>query len=256
MSPELLVQFQAAEWGRGGAGHWSSCRLVESQADDALATDARRSARPASTRSRSARPTRTCAVGRWRVRRCRGTRAGHRPRRRGRGAKFGVAPASMPDYIALVGDAADGLPGVPGWAPGRLPPSWRGSAPRGHPEEPRELGLSPGRAARLLESLAAHREEALLYRRLATLRDDVPLREDLADLEWRGPAVESSGRSAASSASSGSRSAPPHCPGRADRRCRRTAPAALTGARRRDRRCRAEGARMPRFSARSTRSRL
>lgn len=54
------------------------------------------------------------------------------------------------------------------------------------PNDPSQLGLGPGRAARLAESLAAHREEALLYRKLATLRNDVPLTETLDDLEWQG----------------------------------------------------------------------
>jgi 5'-3' exonuclease len=57
------------------------------------------------------------------------------------------------------------------------------------PHEPRELGLPAGRAARLVESLAEHRDDALLYRRLATLRYDVPLRQGVGDLEWRGPAA-------------------------------------------------------------------
>ena len=58
------------------------------------------------------------------------------------------------------------------------------------PEDPGRLGLPLGRATRLVESLAAHREEALLYRRLATLRHDVPLEVDVADLEWRGPTAQ------------------------------------------------------------------
>ena len=58
------------------------------------------------------------------------------------------------------------------------------------PDDPGQLRLPLGRATRLVESLAAHREEAFLYRRLATLRDDVPLAEGLADLEWRGAGAE------------------------------------------------------------------
>jgi hypothetical protein len=54
------------------------------------------------------------------------------------------------------------------------------------PEDPAELGMPPGRAVRLAESLQAHREEACLYRRLATLRVDVPLQEGIGDREWRG----------------------------------------------------------------------
>ena len=54
------------------------------------------------------------------------------------------------------------------------------------PDDPTKWGLDAGRALRLAERLRAHQEEALLYRRLATLRHDVPLQERLADLEWRG----------------------------------------------------------------------
>jgi 5'-3' exonuclease len=105
--------------------------------------------------------------------------------------KFGVRPHSIPDWLALVGDAADGLPGIPGWG------AKSASAVLAHvdhlesiPEDPRRLGLPLGRASRLVESLADHREEAFLYRRLATLRDDVPLEEGLADLQWRGARAE------------------------------------------------------------------
>jgi 5'-3' exonuclease len=105
--------------------------------------------------------------------------------------KFGVRPHSIPDWLALVGDAADGLPGIPAWgAKSAAAVLWRFDHLEAIPEDPRELGLSLGRAYRLAESLAAHREEAFLYRRLATLRDDVPLAEGLADLEWRGARAE------------------------------------------------------------------
>ena len=109
----------------------------------------------------------------------------------GVGGKFGVPPASIPDWLALVGDAADGFPGIPGWG---AKSAAAVLAQFGHleaiPGDPAALGLSPGRAARLVESLAAHHEEAFLYRRLATLREDVPLAESFADLEWRGPAAD------------------------------------------------------------------
>jgi 5'-3' exonuclease len=105
--------------------------------------------------------------------------------------KFGVQPRSIPDWLALVGDAADGIPGIPGWgaksASGALS---RFDHLEAIPKDPRRLDLPLGRATRLVESLAAHRAEALLYRRLATLRVDVPLEEGLADLEWRGAKPE------------------------------------------------------------------
>ncbi len=102
-------------------------------------------------------------------------------------AKYGVSPGSIPDWLALVGDAADGYPGLPGWG---AKSASTVLAKFGHieriPEDPGEWGMSPARAAKLAETLAAQREEAQLYRRLATLREDVPLKEKLADLEWKG----------------------------------------------------------------------
>ena len=102
-------------------------------------------------------------------------------------AKYGVAPASIPDWLALVGDAADGIPGIPGWG---AKSAAAVLAQFGHieaiPEDVAQWPLPTGRARRLSEALAAQRDEALLYRRLATLRLDVPLAETLDDLAWRG----------------------------------------------------------------------
>jgi 5'-3' exonuclease len=105
--------------------------------------------------------------------------------------KFGVRPPSIPDWLALVGDDADGYPGIPLWG------SKSASAVLSRfdhiesiPEDPRLLGIPPARASRLVESLRARRREALLYRLLATLRTDVPLKQELGDLEWQGAAVE------------------------------------------------------------------
>jgi 5'-3' exonuclease len=105
--------------------------------------------------------------------------------------KFGVRPHSIPDWLALVGDAADGYPGIPAWgAKSASAVLSRFDHLESIPEDPSQLGLPLGRATRLVESLGAHRQEALLYRRLATLRDDVPLEEGVADLEWRGARAE------------------------------------------------------------------
>lgn len=85
--------------------------------------------------------------------------------------KFGVGPQSIPDWLALVGDAADGYPGIPGWgAKSASTVLARYEHLESIPNDPSQFGLGPSRAARLAESLAAHREEALLYRKLATLR--------------------------------------------------------------------------------------
>jgi 5'-3' exonuclease len=89
--------------------------------------------------------------------------------------------------LALVGDDADGIPGLPGWGArsgatvlaryGRL---------EGIPDDPAAWDVKVRGAERLAASLREEREEAMLYRTLATLREDVPLGEDLADLRWRG----------------------------------------------------------------------
>jgi len=105
-------------------------------------------------------------------------------------AKFGVSPESIPDWLAVVGDSADGYPGIPGWG------AKSASAVLSHyghlekiPEDPAKWQLnsiSAGRAASLAQSLADHREDALLFRILATLRKDVPLEKKLNDLKWQG----------------------------------------------------------------------
>ena len=101
--------------------------------------------------------------------------------------KFGVRPQSIPDWLALVGDSADGYPGIPGWgAKSASTVLARFSHLESIPADPQEWGLSSGRAARLAESLTQHRAEALLYRQLALLRQDVPLQEELDDLVWQG----------------------------------------------------------------------
>lgn len=101
--------------------------------------------------------------------------------------KYGVRPDSIPDWLALVGDSADGYPGIPGWgAKSASAVLSRFEHIESIPEDLAAWGMSLGRATRLAESLAGRHEEAFLYRQLATLREDVPLKEELADLEWQG----------------------------------------------------------------------
>jgi 5'-3' exonuclease len=102
-------------------------------------------------------------------------------------AKFGVRPSSIPDWLALVGDSADGYPGLSGWGPKSTSAVLsRYEHLESIPDDPARWGLGSAQALRLAESLRVHQEEVLLYRRLATLRHDVPLQETIADLEWRG----------------------------------------------------------------------
>jgi 5'-3' exonuclease len=107
-------------------------------------------------------------------------------------AKFGVPPSSIPDYLALVGDTADGIPGIPRWG---AKSASNLLAEYLHleniPSDATTWRVKVRGAQALSQSLAAQREASLLYRQLATLRRDVPLPERLADLEWRGaPAAE------------------------------------------------------------------
>ena len=101
--------------------------------------------------------------------------------------RYGVPPVSIPDYLALVGDSADGIPGVPRWGA-------KGTATvlakYGHleriPKSHEEWTVSVRGARSLAANLAERRADAELYRTLATLRTDVPLVEDLNDLRWSG----------------------------------------------------------------------
>jgi 5'-3' exonuclease len=102
-------------------------------------------------------------------------------------ARFGVGPASIPDLLALLGDDADGIPGLPRWG------ARSAAAVLGRwqhidriPAEVAAWDVAVRGAAALAEVLAARRQDALLYRTLATLREDVPLGESLGDLAWRG----------------------------------------------------------------------
>ncbi len=101
--------------------------------------------------------------------------------------KFGIDPESIPDYLALVGDTADGIPGVPRWG------AKGASAVLAHykhldeiPDDAAEWEVKVRGAKTLAENLASMREEAALYKKLAILRTDVPLKESLDDLEWKG----------------------------------------------------------------------
>jgi 5'-3' exonuclease len=101
--------------------------------------------------------------------------------------KYGVSPNSIPDWLALVGDPADGIPGVPTWgAKSSSALLSKYQHIEAIPNDIEQWGLSAGRARRLAENLTLHKEQALLYRRLTTLRRDVPLKEGVDDLKWRG----------------------------------------------------------------------
>lgn len=101
--------------------------------------------------------------------------------------KFGVRPGSIPDYLALVGDSADGIPGIPRWGAGGTATVL---ARYGHiediPQDYREWGIKVRGARAMADNLNDMQEKAILYKKLATLRTDVPIKEALGDLCWKG----------------------------------------------------------------------
>jgi 5'-3' exonuclease len=188
VDPDLLAQFELAEQAVRALGVvvWP---MVEFEADDALAA--------ASSRFRDLPEVERvvlCSPDKDLAQAVVGDRVVAWDRRRdlvldeaGVIDKFGVPPVSIPDWLALVGDSADGFPGLPGWgAKSAAVVLARFGHLEAIPEDPSQLGLPAARAARLVESLRAGRDDAELFLRLATLRLDVPLEEDIADLEWRG----------------------------------------------------------------------
>jgi 5'-3' exonuclease len=187
VDPQLLAQFPLAEEAVAALGVvvWP---MVEFEADDAIAS--------AAARFRGARGVEQiviCSPDKDLAQLVEGKRVVCWDRRRdivydeaAVVEKFGVRPASIPDYLALVGDSADGYPGISGWG---AKSAATVLAQFGHiesiPKDPTGWGLG-NRALRLSESLRSHWAEALLYRQLSTLRRDVPIRDSLDDLEWRG----------------------------------------------------------------------
>jgi 5'-3' exonuclease len=105
--------------------------------------------------------------------------------------KFGVAPASIPDWLALVGDSADGFPGLPGWgARSAATVLARYRHLEEIPQAAAQWDVPMRGAARLAATLVEQRERALLFRRLATLRADAPIGVDVNGLRWNGPRAE------------------------------------------------------------------
>jgi 5'-3' exonuclease len=102
--------------------------------------------------------------------------------------KFGVLPESIPDYLALVGDAADGYPGIPGFG---AKSAASVLARFGHieaiPEDGAQWGAGRFNSGRLAATLNEQRDRAMLFRELATLRDDAQLFDSVDELRWRGP---------------------------------------------------------------------
>jgi 5'-3' exonuclease len=195
IDPDLFAQFEPAERMTRALGLvvWP---MIEFEADDALATAAARFARDGRVER-----VLICSPDKDLAQCVRGERVVLVDRRRkkiideaGVVEKYGVVPRSIPDWLALVGDAADGIPGIPRWGA-------RSSAAalKAHPhidvipDDPSKWKFAVRGAAGLAENLRTRRQELVLYRTLATLREDAPLGESLDDLRWRGadrPALE------------------------------------------------------------------
>ena len=190
IEPDLLAQFPLLEDALSSAGIvvWP---MVEFEADDALAAAALAAARD----TRVERVI-ICTPDKDLAQCVRGTRIVQLNRRtrvtldeQGVVQKFGVSPASIPDYLALVGDAADGYPGLPGWG---AKSSAAVLAKFVHlefiPMDCREWRVNATNASALADTLCRERDRALLFRTLATLRTDIALFEDVQQLRWKGPA--------------------------------------------------------------------
>jgi 5'-3' exonuclease len=188
VDPVLMAQFPLAEKAISALGLvvWP---MVKFEADDAIAT-----AVAHFKNAKSVEQIVICSVDKDLTQMVDGERVVSWDRRReivldekGVIEKFGVSPESIPDFLALVGDSADGYPGIQGWGEKSTATVL---AKYKHieaiPNDPNKLGLGLGRATTLLENLKNNFKDALLFRELSTLRMDVPLKEKLGDLKWLG----------------------------------------------------------------------
>ena len=189
VDPDLLAQFKLAERAMAALGVvvWP---MVEFEADDGLATAAARFRdAPGVEQVVICSPDKDlsqCIVQSRVI--CRDRRRRIDRNENDVIERFGVPPASIPDWLGLVGDAADGIPGIPGWgAKSASVVLGRYRSIDAIPDSGADWRIEIRGRDRLAASLAARRDEARLYRELATLRTDVPLTEELEDLEWRGP---------------------------------------------------------------------
>ncbi len=189
VDPALLGQFPLLEDALAamGVAVWP---MVDLEADDALA-----SAASVAAADPAVETVVICTPDKDLGQCVSGTRVVQLDRRRGTvfdeagvRAKFGVAPASIPDYLALVGDSADGFPGLAGWGARSASAVL---ARFGHleaiPERPGEWGVPVRNPGTLAATLAAQRDLALLFRDLATLRTEPPVIRTVAELRWSGP---------------------------------------------------------------------
>jgi 5'-3' exonuclease len=188
VDPVILNQFPLAEKAMKALG-LAVWPMVKFEADDAIATAAARF-----KKIKSVEQVVICSVDKDLTQMVDGKKVVSWDRRReivldekGVVEKFGVSPESIPDFLALVGDSADGYPGIKGWGEKSTATVL---AQYKHleliPKDPNKLDLGLGRATTLLESLQQNYQDALLFRELSTLRTDMPLKETVNDLKWMG----------------------------------------------------------------------
>jgi 5'-3' exonuclease len=189
IEPDLLAQFPLLEDVLSAAGVvvWP---MVEFEADDALAAAAVAAAGDARVES-----VIICTPDKDLAQCVRGTRIVQLNRRTrvtldeaGVMKKFGVSPESIPDYLALVGDAADGYPGLPGWgAKSSAAVLAKFMHLESIPADYREWHVNAVNASGLAATLSREQQSALLFRNLATLRSDIVLFDNVEQLRWNGP---------------------------------------------------------------------
>jgi 5'-3' exonuclease len=192
IDPHLWSQFPLLEDVLRAAGFvvWP---MVQFEADDALAAGAELAAKD----DRVARVY-ICTPDKDLAQSVRGTRVVQFNRRTrlvcdedGVVAKFGVRPWSIPDYLALVGDAADGYPGLTGWGKKSAAAVLAKFENLEHiPDDPAEWHVNAANSRALAKTLVACRDQAMLFRTLATLRTDIHLFDDVDTLKWNGPTKE------------------------------------------------------------------
>jgi len=192
IDPNLFAQFQLLEDVLTSAGVtvWP---MIEFEADDALAAAATAAARDPRVEQviihTPDKDLAQCVSGTRIVQMNRRTRILYDEP--GIVRKFGVSPASIPDYLALVGDSADGYPGLPGWgARSTAAVLARYLHIEDIPADWEDWKVDVVKAGSLAESLAENRDLVLLFRTLATLRTDIPLFDNVDQLEWNGPAPD------------------------------------------------------------------
>jgi len=192
MPPELLAQFPLLEDGLAALGVVVFA-MVEFEADDALGAAA-----VVAAADPEVEQVLICTPDKDLGQCVRGDRIVQLDRRKGvvfddAGVleKFGVAPESIPDYLALVGDSADGFPGLPGWG---AKSAAAVLARYGHLEDIPPAGadwdVNVRGGAKLAVTLRDQFELALLFRRIATVEVDAPTIASVGELEWRGPRPE------------------------------------------------------------------